>query len=173
MRLLGTTAARSTLARLAFLLLVSAISGAAGCGGGDDTTDTGGDVAPVFPEDYAATYREVRNCRFSLEHDLMHVRVLASPEAFTPYSGRVEAFPPGAVVLKEEYGMDDTDCTGPIVTTTVMQKLDLGSMVTDLVWTWQEVTPAHHALPTTPKCVQCHKDCGKAPDGYDGTCEVP
>lgn len=160
-----TMATMSTLARRA--LLVGALSGAAACGADDAA------VEPVFRADYAATYREVRNCRFSLEHDLMHVRVLASPEAFTPYSGRVEAFPPGAVVLKEQYGMDDTDCTGPIVTTTVMQKLDLGSMPTDLDWTWQEVTPAHHALPTTPKCVQCHKDCGKAPDGYDGTCEVP
>ena len=164
----------STLPKLARLALVACtLSGAAACGAGDDTTDSGDGVTPVFPTDYAATYREVRNCRFSLEHDLMHVRVMASPEALTPYSGRVEAFPPGAVVLKEQYGEDDTDCTGPIVTTTVMQKLAVGALPSDLDWTWQEVTPAHHTLPTTPRCVQCHKDCGKAPDGYDGTCEVP
>jgi hypothetical protein len=32
---------------------------------------------PVFPEDYAATYQEVRSCRLSVDHDLTRMRVLA------------------------------------------------------------------------------------------------
>ena len=137
--------------------------------------DDGGSAPPaLFPANYAATYQEVRACRFSLEHDLMRIRVLASPEAFTAYTGRAEPFPTGAIVLKEQYDENDTACAGPLVSFTVMKKLAVGSSPATLDWDWQEVDADLHATGADIKrCTQCHTDCGHAPDGYDGTCTVP
>ena len=131
-------------------------------------------AAPVFPDDYAATYQEVRGCRFSLDHDLIRIRVLASPDALTPYTGRIQPFPTGAILLKEQYADSDTRCEGPIVDFTVMAKLDVGSSPATLDWTWQKVGPDHQTVDTDIKaCTQCHDSCGKAPEGYDGTCTMP
>lgn len=153
---------------LSTFAFVSLLTGGA-CG-----SDGGSADPALFPADYAATYREVRNCRFSLEHDLIRVRVLAAPDAFTAYTGRAEAFPTGAIVLKEQYDESDTTCAGPIVSYTVMQKLPVGSAPADLDWSWQEADADLHSTGTDIKrCTQCHKDCGVAPDGYDGTCTVP
>ena len=128
----------------------------------------------VFPADYAATYQQVRTCRFSLDHDLIYIRVLASPDALAPYTGRAAPFPAGAIVLKEQYGDSDTTCAGPIVNFTVMQKLDVGSSPAMLDWDWQKVTADHHPVDTEiMRCTQCHMGCGKPPEGYDGTCTVP
>jgi len=137
--------------------------------------DDGGNSDPaLFPANYAATYQEVRNCRYSLEHDSIRVRVLASPEALTPYTGRVEPFPAGAIVLKEQYDYGDMTCAGPIINFTVMKKLAVGSSAASLDWDWQEVDADLHSTNTDIKrCTQCHADCGKPPDGYDATCTVP
>ena len=137
-------------------------------------TDNNQGEPGVFPADYAQTYQQVRGCRFSIEHNLVHIRVLASPDALVPYMGRTRPFPTGSIVLKEQYGEDDTTCAGPIETFTVMQKLDVGSAPETLDWTWQEVNRAIEVLPTSVKrCVDCHTDCGTAPEGYDGTCTLP
>jgi len=142
--------------------------------GGDDGGDDGGGDPPVFPADYAATYQQVRGCRFSLEHDLVRIRVLASPDALTPYNGRTAPFPAGAIVLKEEYAETDTACAGPVVSYTVMQKLAVGSSPATLDWTWQEVDANRRTLSRDDRsCTSCHSDCGRPPEGYDGTCTVP
>jgi hypothetical protein len=138
-----------------------------------DHDDDGGEPA-LFPADYATTYVEVRNCRFSLEHDLVRMRVLASPDALTPYNGRTAPFPTGAIVLKEQYDGGDDTCTGPIFNVTVMQKLDVGSAPETLDWNWQETDAEYRAVDTDiDRCTRCHTDCGKPPEGYDGTCTVP
>lgn len=139
---------------------------------GDDGDD-GGELA-AFPADYAATYEQVRNCRFSLEHGLIRIRVVASPDALAPYNGHTAPFPTGSIVLKEEYAERDRDCVGPVIAFTVMQKLDVGSSPETLDWTWQEANGNRRLLDANvPRCVQCHTGCGKPPDGYDGTCTVP
>jgi len=140
-----------------------------GCG------DDGKGEPPLFPADYTATYQEVRNCRFSLDHDLLHIRVLAAPDALTPYVDRAAPFPTGAIVLKEQYGQDDTTCAGPLVNFTVMEKLDVASSPATLDWSWQKVGADRHTLKVDIKsCTSCHSDCGKpANNGYDGTCTVP
>ena len=136
--------------------------------------DGGGGEPPVFPADYAATYQQVRGCRFSLEHDLIRIRVVASPDALAAYNGRTAPFPTGAIVLKEEYAESDTACAGPIVQFTVMQKLEPGSSPETLDWTWQEVNGDHRTVDTQiQRCIGCHTNCGKPPEGYDGTCTVP
>jgi hypothetical protein len=139
-------------------------------------SDDGGSSGPppLFPDDYAATYQQVRNCRFSLDHDLIRVRVLASPDALVAYNGRTAPFPTGAIVLKEEYAESDTACAGPIESFTVMQKLEVGSSPATLDWSWQEVGADHHGKTIDiMRCTSCHTGCGKPPEGYDGTCTVP
>ena len=134
-------------------------------------SDDGGGEPPVFPEMYATTYQQVRTCRFSLDHDLRRIRVLASPEALTPYQGRMEAFPVGAVVLKVEYKDDDTSCSQPPIGFTAMQRLADGADTAMLDWKWQELDKDRKVLdgPVTG-CAQCHKGCGQPPEGYAGTC---
>jgi hypothetical protein len=160
---------------LLVLLIAPALGGCGGDDGGDDEGET---ETPLFPADYAASYQQVRNCRFSLEHDLVRVRVLASPDALTAYNGRTAPFPTGAVVIKEEYAESDTTCAGPIQNISVMQKLAAGAAPGSLDWSWQEVDGEHRTVtPTTSaairSCTSCHSDCGKPPEGYDGTCTVP
>lgn len=109
----------------------------------------------------------------SIEHGFVRVRVLASPEAVTPYTGRTAPFPAGAIVLKEERNADDTNCTGPISNFTVMQKLDVGADPAMLDWTWEEDDAKQKVRSgSIQRCSACHKDC-VPPDGYDHTCEVP
>jgi hypothetical protein len=134
------------------------------CGGGE----------PAFPEDYAATYTEVRNCRQSGDHDLNVIRILADPAALAAYRDRAEPFPVGSVVLKEEFEFGDTTCSGPIKQWTVMEKLEVGSSPDTLDWAWQTVDADRNVVDEDlPQCIGCHTGCGVAPDGYDGTCAVP
>jgi hypothetical protein len=144
---------------------------ASACGG----TDPPPGEPALFPADYAATYQEVRNCRNSIEHGFVRVRVVAAPDAIGPYMDRTTPFPAGAIVLKEEYDDADTACAGPVKHYTVMQKLAGGSAPAALDWEWQAATPQFRAIADEDlqSCITCHTDCGKPPDGYDGTCTVP
>lgn len=129
---------------------------------------------PDFPESYAVTYTEVRNCRFSIEHNQLHVRVLVSPEALAPYRDRVGAFPSGSVVLKEEYSASDKTCSGGVVDYTVMSRLPSGMDPGTLDWAWQRVSPKREVAPDDiSSCVQCHANCASQGVGYMGTCEEP
>jgi hypothetical protein len=135
----------------------------------------GPDPAPaVFPIAYAQTYQEVRDCRFSLDHDLERIRVLASPEALTPYLQHTP-FPAGAIVLKEQFEESDMTCSGPILSITAMKKLEVGSSPDTLDWRWQEVGPDLLEQEYDEKrCVSCHRRCGTvAAGGFDGTCTMP
>jgi hypothetical protein len=158
----------------AALLAVATAAGLiAGCGGGDDD-DGGGVETTLFPADYADSYQEVRNCRKSGDHDLNNVRVLADPAALTPYQNRVDAFPEGAVVIKEEYDFADDTCSGDLVQWTVMSKLAEGAAPDFLDWHWQTVDPERKvADDNLVSCAGCHTDCGVPPVGYAGTCAQP
>src|SRR5437660_779626 len=128
----------------------------------------GTDGAPaLFPDNYAATYQEVRSCRMSLEHSA-NVRILASPDAFEAYSGRKSAFPVGSIVLKEEYAQSDASCAKGILHYTVMQKLATDSAPATLDWEWEKDGADKRQVQTDiPTCVNCHSVCGKPPQGYD------
>ncbi len=124
-----------------------------------------------LPSTYRATYQQTRACRLSIEHDLMHIKVLADEAAFPPYMNRTDPFPTGSVVVKEEYGQDDDKCSGAIQFYTVMKKLPIGTDAAAQDWTWQKVDTSFDTIDTNIKsCTNCHADCGNAPDGYDGTC---
>ena len=149
---------------LAIALGALAGGGAVGCGGGDAGPE------PAFPADYAASFREVRGCRASSDHELNKVRVVADPAAFEPYTTRAAAFPEGAIVLKEEYDFADGACAGAIVRWTVMQR----SAAHPGGWLWQDLDGDRHVVSQDDAlCVSCHAGCGRPPDGYEGTCEVP
>jgi hypothetical protein len=143
--------------------------GASGCAA-DDSPDG---PSAAFPASYAATYTEVRDCRNSGDHNLSRVRVLADPAALEPYQGRDADFPVGSVVLKEEHGFADTDCTAAPIRWTVMTRLAPGSSPATLDWHWQDVDGARRVTTENDsRCVGCHTGCGVPPDGYLGTCTV-
>lgn len=124
---------------------------------------------PLFPEDYAATYQEVRNCRKSGDHDLNYIRVLASPDALGPYQNRDAPFPVGAVVLKEEFA---DDLCQDMVGFTVMRKEQAGFAPDSSDWSWQRVSADFQVTPTDEnRCITCHKTCEAT--GYDLTCAEP
>jgi Cytochrome P460 len=151
------------------LILVVAAAVGLACPADDEDA-----AQPFFPEDYEDSYREVRPCRPSGDHDLNNVRILADAAALAPYQQRSSPFPLGAVVLKQEYDFGDLDCTGEIKQWTVMRKLADGSSPETLGWAWQRVDLARRVLePDAVRCISCHQGCGVPPDGYDWTCSVP
>ena len=151
------------------LALAAALALLAGCS--DD--DTGDGLEPLFPADYTASYTEVRDCRRSTEHDFNMIRVLADDAALAPYRDRVDPFPVGAVVLKEEYEVGDTECAGEVIQWTVMVKTPEGEAPDQLDWMWQRVGRDRSVREEDgPGCIGCHADCGDPPDGYDGTCAM-
>ena len=128
-------------------------------------------ATPAFRADYAASYALVRDCRSSSDHDLHRIRVLADPAALAPYRDRTAGFPTGAIVLKEEFDFADSDCTGPVIEWTVMEKL---ATTDNLGWRWQRIDADRDVVTADePRCINCHTNCGVTPDGYLGTCAVP
>lgn len=139
----------------------------ASCSGDD------GGAPPPFPENYETTYFEVRDCRFSLDHDLMRIRVVAAPDTRDAYLTQTP-FPTGAMLIKEQFADTDTTCSGPIQRYTVMQKLAAGSSPDTLDWTWYQLDGKRKTESVDDRrCIQCHTGCGKPPEGYDGTCTMP
>jgi hypothetical protein len=148
-----------------FLLLIGLLA----CG--DDPPP---EKDPFFPADYASTYQEVRNCRRSGDHDLNMIRIVADPTSAQIYRDRNAQFPVGAIVIKEEYDMGDVDCSDEIFQFTVMQKLAGGSNADTIDWKWQRVGADRKVKSEDEfRCINCHKLCGEAPEGYEGTCAAP
>jgi cytochrome P460 len=137
--------------------------------------DGGGESGPEpsFPADYAASYSQVRDCRNSGDHELNRIRVLVDADALEAYRDRSADFPVGSVVLKEEHGFADTDCTDTPVRWTVMRRLAAGSSPQTLDWYWQDVDAARRVTSENDsRCIGCHTGCGVPPEGYLGTCTV-
>jgi hypothetical protein len=127
----------------------------------------------VFPEDYDATYREVRDCRRSIDHDIRYVRVLADPAAYEPYVGRTLPFPVGAVVLKLEY--IDEGCTD-LDRFSVMRREEPGFGGPEYMdWYFQRVNLRREVIvDNEERCTRCHSECVLVMGGYEGTCaEAP
>lgn len=141
---------------------------------GDDAGDDDAGAEPLFPEDYEASYTEVRDCRGSGDHDLHNIRILVDPTALAPYDDRQQPFPVGAVVIKEEYDFGDLDCSGALEQWTVMQKLEPDSSPQTLDWAWQRVDAERRVVgEDSDRCISCHQGCGRPPDGHDWTCSIP
>ncbi|HKO93647.1 MAG TPA: hypothetical protein VJU61_20985 [Polyangiaceae bacterium] len=144
----------------------------AACSADEPSTPAG--APPLFPADYAQSYTLVRDCRLSIEHDISMIRVLASPSALATYQNRDGEFAPGALLLKEEYGSENPDCSGPILGWTLMQKLAAGSSPETLDYHWQKVNAEREIVSDDQaRCISCHTGCGSSKEGYLNTCAVP
>jgi hypothetical protein len=111
---------------------------------------------PIFPADYRATYTEVRDCRLSLEHGGVMVRVLANAVAAQPYVDLANPLPVGSIVVKEEYSGTTCDDTS-FVRWRAMRKESPGFDPVDGDWHWQWVE-ADRSVTFDDKstCITCH-----------------
>ncbi len=166
MLLLHLPATRKRLCQLALLVL-------AACGNDEGDATPPALSEPLFPEDFRATFQEVRNCRPSSEHDLSRVVVYADPQALAPYTTREGEFEPGATLVKEEYDGTDSSCEGPVTQWTVMQRLAAGSSPDTLDWRWQRVSLERSVVSQDERrCTGCHTAC-REPEGFANTCALP
>jgi hypothetical protein len=131
----------------------------------------------VFPAGVEGLWAEARGCRHSHEHELRHVRVLASPTALVPYLRLHPAFPypAGATLVKLEY--DDAACTN-LLGYTAMLKEPPGARPAGGDWRWQRLDMTRRVIEdgAPPVCLTCHvHHCAAAGQhrpgaGYDLTC---
>lgn len=145
------------------LLLVSA----SGC---PDDEPTPPAQQPFFDLATVKTWPEVRNCRFSIEHDGVQIQVFASPESATAYTQGQYPLAEGTVLVKVEH--DDSDCTTEPIRYTAMRKLAAGAAPASGDWEWQQVDAEGEVQEwvLTQECVSCHSSCT---DGRDHTCTDP
>lgn len=125
---------------------------------------------PFFDiEEVITSWPEVRNCRFSIEHDGMNIIVHASPGAETAYTEGTYPLPEGTILVKAEYG--DSFCE-ELVELTAMRKLAPGTAPADGDWEWQHVDASGKVLGSgsLTRCVMCHQGCT---NGRDLTCTDP
>lgn len=131
---------------LVFLVLATA------CGGGEE-------LEPFF--DVAAvqgTWPEVRDCRFSIEHDAVNIIVYAAPEAEAAYTEGSYPFAEGTVIVKAEH--DDSACT-ELIEYTAMRKLAPGASPEAGDWEWQRVDASGEVIESGAllRCAGCHQSC--------------
>ena len=91
-------------------------------------------IEPVFGD--VSGWSEERDCRFTHEHELRYIRVVADPGAREPYRALDPStpYPVGATLVKLEY--DDENCT-QLTGYTAMQKQEPGFSATGNDWRWQ------------------------------------
>jgi len=113
-------------------------------------------IEPIFPANYRETYTEVRNCRPSVEHGGVSVRVLASPLAAQPYLEEQNPLPLGSVVVKEEF--DGPECDdADLIRWRVMRKESPGFDSEHGDWHWQWVEADRSVLfDDKATCIGCH-----------------
>jgi len=113
-------------------------------------------VTPIFPANYLATYTVVRDCRFSSEHGLVYVRVLANSIGAQPYLADANPLPVGSTIVKEEFS--GADCNpNSLVRWRAMRKEAPGFDAVDGDWHWQWVNADRSVLLNDKStCIGCH-----------------
>jgi hypothetical protein len=137
--------------------MLAAVNVALGGGCADATpSPTPSPVQPVFPANYRETFVEVRNCRFSLEHGGVNIRVLANPTAAQPYLDNDNPLPVGSIVVKEEFGGTGCDDAN-FLQWRALRKEAPGFDPADGDWHWQWVN-ADRSVRFNDKstCIACH-----------------
>jgi hypothetical protein len=148
-------------------IVVAAMFLFSACGDDGPTPPPPPGPAAQFPAGFEASYREVRNCRFSNEHDGVYIMVFASPDSADAYANRQYPLPVGSILVKREHR--DSSCTD-ITGYTSMKKVGTASVASD--WTWQRVDKDRVVLTdeNLGRCVSCHTNCT---NGRDFTCTDP
>jgi hypothetical protein len=114
-------------------------------------------IVPIFPASYRNTYVEVRNCRFSVEHDGVAIRVLANPVAVQPYLQNQNPLPVGSVVVKEEYNAAGCGDDSKLVRWRAMRKEEPGFDAEGGDWHWQWVNRNRTVrYDDKSTCIGCH-----------------
>ena len=125
-------------------------------------TPTGG-VDPIFPADYRDSFVEVRDCRLSVEHGGVNIRVLANEIAVEPYLRDQNPLPVGSILIKEEYDGPSCNRDADLVRWRAMRKEEPGFDAEDGDWHWQWVdAPSRHVrFDDKETCIACHvqPDC--------------
>jgi hypothetical protein len=125
-------------------------------------TPTGG-IDPIFPADYRDSFVEVRDCRLSVEHGGVSIRVLANPIAAEPYLRDQSPLPVGSIVVKEEFAGADCRNDADLVRWRAMRKEMPGFDPEDGDWHWQWVDSPSRRVRFDDKatCIGCHAqpDC--------------
>jgi hypothetical protein len=158
------------LAALALALSPSACTPSAGGGGGgsgdddngnnngNENNNGNGDPEPIFPADYRTTFSEVRNCRDSIEHGGVAVRVYVNAIGAEAYLAEENPLPVGTIVVKEEF--DGVDCSNDdeLAIWSVMAKQEEGFDPEAADWRYQEAASPSRNVTINSKttCIECH-----------------
>jgi hypothetical protein len=116
-------------------------------------------VEPIFPADYRQTFAQVRDCRFSIEHGGVTIRVFANTTGASPYLREESPLPVGTVVVKEEFDAPDCGNDDDLLRWRVMRKEAPGFDPEDGDWHWQWVEPDRSVrFDDKATCISCHRD---------------
>ncbi len=122
-----------------------------------NATLNGCPIEPIFPADYRDTYSIVRDCRLSIEHGAVMIRVWADPTSAQAYRDEENPLPVGAVIIKEEFEGVDCDTDEELIRWRPMRKQAPGFDPEHGDWAWQWVN-ADGTVPFNDKatCIGCH-----------------
>lgn len=117
---------------------------------------TGCPIEPIFPANYTDTFIEVRDCRFSIEHEGVYIRVLTDPGTAQAYREDANPLPVGGIVVKEEY--TTSDCRpSSLQRWRVMRKEAPGFDPVTGDWHWQWVDGDRSVrFDDKTTCIGCH-----------------
>jgi hypothetical protein len=147
-------------------LWVSFLCAVSACSEEKNSDPTPGSDA-FFPSNFRTSYDRVRDCRLSIEHDLVHIVVYSDPDSTDRYLNEDYPFQSGAVIVKEEFA--DEECSERSGFT-VMRKAESGEHEDTLGWEWQSLDANRDLVPSNvAQCTACHSDC----DARDYTCTLP
>jgi streptogramin lyase len=145
--------------------LIAAVNAAlSGCPGVGTETPTSPptptpSITPIFPANYRSSFVEVRDCRFSIEHDSVAIRVLVNEIGADAYLNNANPLPVGSIVIKEEYDAPDCSNDADLARWRVMRKEAPGFDPEDNDWAWQWVDAPNRSVRFNDKstCVGCHQ----------------
>lgn len=111
----------------------------------------------LLPADYLQRFVVVRDCRRSAEHPFAMV-IRTEPAHAAIYNGGPFPFPPGALLVKEEYA--EPSCAAPLQYT-LMRKEAAGYDPDFGDWRWQRIDGVGKVIEdgkgsALPRCASCH-----------------
>jgi hypothetical protein len=115
----------------------------------------------VLPNDYRTAFAMASDCFSSIEH-MFNVMVRVRMEQEPLYQQAASSFPPGSLVVKEEF--EDDKCQS-LVGYTVMRKGQTSSPPSVADWQWYRLDSYGTVTTKTDRtCAGCHQACGPTRD---------